>query len=113
MKWFSAAIFFSLIATNLFANDSDLFLEKCLKKVSRHYHQFGPPSDNRKSISKVKILKANEILTGFQNQSLASFDTDVLVYMGSGSYYSGYFQDYIVADPSDCQVLEIINIYSE
>ncbi len=107
------SLFFLILASSAHAQDESIQLSKCFKKVKYHYNRFGPPSDRTKELNQVKVLKAGEMLKGFQNQNLAQYEQDVLVYMGSGSYYSGYFQDYVVADPQDCLVLEIVNIYSE
>ncbi len=107
------SLFFLVLTSNVYAQDEATLLQSCFKKVKYHYNRNGSPSDTAKGVSKVKLLKAGEVLTGFQNQAVAKYEQDVLVYMGSGSYHSGYFQDFIVADPNDCQVLEIVNIYSE
>lgn len=107
------SIFSLLVANSLFAQDEGVLLEKCFKKVKSHYNRHGSISDTTKTVNHVKYLKAGEFLKGFKDQDLIKYDQDVLVYTGTGSYYSGYFQDLIVADPKNCSVLDIINIYSE
>lgn len=95
-----------------FAQTSDALLGKCFKPAKRYYYQHAGPSDTPRNFSKLKVLKANENLV-YGNKTVANYDSDKLVYSASGSYYSGYFMDYIVVNPSDCEVEDLINVYSE
>ena len=102
--------FLIVLSSSAFSQESSVELNKCFSKVKRHYFRNSAGAD---SMTKEKYLPAGEALKGFQGKDIAKFEEDVLVYMGTGSYHSGYFQDYIIASPANCEVLEIINIYSE
>lgn len=88
-------------------------LDVCAAQVKSYYKKNAQPSDRGIEFSKKEILLAGKPLLSLQNQVVTSFESDKLIYLGTGSYYSGYFVDAIVANPENCQVEDIINIYSE
>lgn len=87
--------------------------DKCLKKVKKHYYLNGNPSDYPVKIRFEKLLPAGEALKGYNEQEIAKYNEDKLLYIISGSYHSGYFTDLSVANVNNCQTEEIINLYSE
>lgn len=110
------SLFFSLIAfsvSELSANENVSRLDECASQVKKYYKKNAQPSDVARGFDKKEILNAGQPLLNYQNQTLAIYHEHKLIYTGSGSYHSGYFTDLIVANIDDCQVEEIINIYSE
>jgi len=105
-------IIFSLFLLNTAFASEDVLLSKCLKPAKRYYYQHAGPSDVARNFSKLQALKANEALK-YGDRIIVTYEYDKLIYSGSGSYYSGYFIDYVVVNPIDCSVEQIINVYSE
>ncbi len=101
-----------LLSFNLNASEGPR-LETCLSKAKKFYNQHGQRSDTQRGFIALAVLKAGSPLLGLQNQTLAVFLDDKLVYQGTGSMHSGYFTDLIVTDFETCQVEQIFNIYSE
>ncbi len=102
-----------LASVSSFASPETNLGNKCLKKVKRHYYQNGQRSDIPLRIEFDQFLSAGTPLKGFQDKKIVVFDEDKLIYSISGSYYSGWFNDVSVVNPTTCETEEIINIYSE
>lgn len=105
-------IIFSLLLLNTAMANEEILFSKCLKPAKRYYYQHAGPSDIARNFSKLQLLKANDALK-YGDRIIVTYEEDKLIYSGSGSYYSGYFIDYVVVNPTDCNVEQIINVYSE
>jgi hypothetical protein len=108
---FSSLLAFSV--TEISASEKVSRLDECASQVKSYYKKHAQPSDVARGFDKKEILLAGKPLLSLQNHIVTSFESDKLVYVGTGSYHSGYFVDAIVANPENCQVEDIINMYSE
>lgn len=89
-------------------------LHACYKTSKKFYIQNGSPSDTNRGFNIREYLPAGSPLKGRTSQDIRGvFDVDKLIYVGTGSYHSGYFIDLIVVNPVTCDNIQIINIYSE
>lgn len=89
-------------------------LQFCYKVSKKYYFKNGSPSDTTRRFDSREYLPARTPLRGRTSQDIRGiFEKDRLVYVGSGSYHSGYFIDLIVVNPTTCDDIQIINIYSE
>ncbi len=104
-----------LLSTALCVNAQvfDLELKRCFSKAKRYYRLNGQDSDRPLTLNAKEYLSSGVALKDLQGKYLAIFNEDKLIYTGTGSYYSGYFIDYIVVDPKKCEGEIIYNIYSE
>jgi hypothetical protein len=100
------------IISNLSADTGSDLLAKCLKPAKKYYAQNAGPSDVARKFLPLQILIAGNSLS-YGQKEVGHFADDKLIYQGTGSYYSGYFIDYVVVDPTTCQVEQILNVYSE
>jgi len=108
---FSSLLAFSV--SEISASEKISRLDECASQVKSYYKKNAGPSDVARGFDKKEILLAGKPLLSLQNQIMTTFESDKLIYVGTGSYHSGYFVDAIVANPENCQVEDIINIYSE
>ncbi len=107
----SSLVLFSF--SEISANEEVSRLDECASQVKKYYKKNAQPSDVARGFDKKEILLAGKPLLSLQNHIMTSFESDKLIYVGTGSYHSGYFVDAIIANPENCQVEDIINIYSE
>lgn len=106
------SILFLIFLSNSALANIEVNFNKCLKPAKRYYYQHAGPSDVARNFSKLQILTAGEKLK-YADKVIAIYEEDKLVYSGSGSYYSGYYIDYIVVNPQTCEVDDLLNVYSE
>jgi mRNA-degrading endonuclease HigB of HigAB toxin-antitoxin module len=102
-----------MIGLNANAETVDLELKKCFSKARRYYRLNGQASDQPLEFNMKEYLKSGETLKDSYGKNIAIFNEDRLIYEVNGSYYSGYFVDYIVVDPKNCEGEIIFNVYSE
>lgn len=102
-----------LTSLNTMALDLNERALQCESKVARFYEYNGSRSDRPKEIRSGEVLLAGNPLLNTHGNVVTTFDADKIVYEGHGSYYSGYFIDAIIVNPSNCKVEKIYNIYGE
>ncbi len=86
----------------------------CAEKTRLNYaHEGGQISDIPYRINEGKVHPRAEMLRDYRGRELGSFPQDVLVFEVSGSYWSGWFTDFVVVDPHQCRILAIHNVYAE
>ena len=85
----------------------------CESEALAFYEEKGQPSDQPKEITHSHVQTGGLPLYDTHHRELKTYPTDTVIYVGAGSYHSGYFQDLIVVDLATCQGLDIYNIYSE
>lgn len=101
-----------MVTSNLFASEV-LDLDRCFKPAKKFYNQNRQASDIPIRFEKSQLLLAGTELLNLQKKPIAKYDSDKLVYVGNGSYYSGWLTDLIIVDPVLCNGEAILNIYSE
>lgn len=104
---------YTALANNC-TNEQCQALQKCFKSSKQYYFKHGSPSDSKRSFDVREYLPAGEPLKGRTAQEVRGiFEIDKLIYIGSGSYHSGYFTDLIIVNADNCGDVQILNIYSE
>lgn len=101
------------MSATLHANENHPALDACFKKAKSYYKKNALPSDTARGFDKDQFLAVHKTLTISPTLSVGGYDTDVVLYKGTGSYHSGYYIDLIVVDANTCTGLDIINIYGE
>lgn len=97
------------------ANDIVELSAKCFESASETFEYQGPrSSDRRKSVGEVaKYLKEGQELLNLHKYPIAVMDEDSLIYRGTGSEYSGWFEYAIVVNPKTCKVTAMLETYGE
>lgn len=108
MKLFISVLLFALSAS-VFAHTP----EQCRDRALIEYEVSGQPSDVYYTLSDGMVVAAGTPILGAQQQELARYTTDMIVYTVSGSYHSGWFQDLMVVDPWNCSLVRFFNLYAE
>jgi len=107
------ALFVLLISAEAFAKD------KCANAVNAYYSEALYQYDYHSIALEGLVIPANTLTFESYGQSIAlgykalGYDFDVLVYEASSEYMGGYGVDAIFVNPSNCEVLKMINVYEE
>ncbi|MDD0852012.1 hypothetical protein HBN50_02840 [Halobacteriovorax sp. GB3] len=84
----------------------------CLGEAKKSFLGKNGPRGAR-SVENGYILKTGETIKDLYKNDIKSFDQNVVVYRGTGSYYSGWFEYAIALDPATCEHLGSFETYSE
>ena len=114
IKGLTFLFFISLTASaTLQADDNHPALDTCFKKVRSYYSKNAIRSDVPRGFNKFAFLPANTSVEINPQIVVGNYESDVVLYKGTGSLHSGYYIDLIVADAKTCEGLSITNIYGE
>ncbi len=91
--------------------------KQCYNKIEKYYLQY----NDERNYEHHGVAREHTTLTEYNNNlrlwqnpvetELASGSD--LLFFGNSSYWSSWGEDAILVDPKTCQVIEIVNIYSE
>lgn len=86
----------------------------CQERVIQDYIAATPGYEYHSLSNEVmRILKNEKSFTAYGKKFEIDYAFDVEVYFGSNEYMSGYGVDALIVEPTTCETLKIVNVYTE